>query len=371
MKQEIKPSQYMFLMIGFSMGSFLLISFMITLTKQDSWIVAILGYLVFIPFILAYVYLGKRFQEKNLIQIHDILYGRFLGKLVSIFYILYFFSLLAFNLRDVSVYYTSYIMPETPQVFFIIIFGLLCAYAVKKGIHCIAKISIVTVAFVGFVVILTTFLLIGKMDLKNFLPVLETPADKMYQATQIMTTIPYGEIVLFLMVIPYVKDKTKLAKYSISAVGIVAALYVIVIIRNFSVLGASGTIYTQPSFQAVRLINVGDFLNRIEALIALNNTIFMFIKISVIYFATVKSLSQLFNLKTYRPLIIPVGSIAIIYALVAHGSSNISHAEWGNKYGSFFEIPFVVIFPLLSVLIAKLRKPKVKEGEKKAAKAQD
>lgn len=362
MDRQIKPSQYMSLITSFMLGSILLLSFIFEKSLHDTWAAFILGTIIFIPFLGLYIVLGKKFPGKNLIQIHDIVYGRIIGKIVSVIYIFYFISLLSFNLRDVGAFYTGYIMPETPIVVFILLFASCAAYAVKKGIHTVAKVSLIGAVLVFIVVALTFLLLLNKMDIKNFLPVLETPLYKMAQATATISMIPYGELVLFLMIIPMVDDLKKLGKYSIAGMGLAGIVFMVIILRNIAVLGASGQVYSQTSFQTVRMINIGDFINRIEIIVSMNNTILMFIKVSVIYYVTVKSIEQILNLKTYGPLIIPVGSIVIVYAMIAH-TSEIAHLYWGETYGVFFEVPFVVILPFLTFIISKIRRLEHKEKD--------
>jgi spore germination protein KB len=151
-----------------------------SLAKQDAWIVLITATVLCMPFILSYVFLAKRFPGMTLIEIFKEVYGRIACKFVSGMYILFFILIFCFNLRDLSDFYTEFIMPETPGMMFIIVFILVAAYALKKGIQIVAKLSFIGCALTFAAVVFTFLLLLGKMDFRNFLPVFEIPAKLLF-----------------------------------------------------------------------------------------------------------------------------------------------------------------------------------------------
>lgn len=354
-KLEIKHTHYMFLVAGFIHGSHLLMAFMDNMTKQDFWLVVISGFLFGLPLVLTFVFITKKFPNLDLTQILEKVYGKILGKFITALYFLYFLLVLSFNLRDIATFYTGFIMQDLPTISFIIVFGLLCAYAVKTGLDNIAKMSILTITFGIFTPIFTSLLLIGEMDFSNLMPVAEISAETYLKSVGIFVTIPFGELIVFLMIIPYVKEKKKLSGYTVGGMAITTFIFLIIALRNTVVLGGANNIYTQSAYQTVRIINIGKFFTRIELLIALVITSALFIKISVLYYATVKSVSRLFNLNSYKVLIIPIGIIAVLLGSIVFGSA-VSHSDWGENYATAFTIPFSVIIPLMTLLIAKIRK---------------
>ncbi len=345
----------MVLIAMFLSGSLLILAFFGSLAKQDSWIIVVVSFFGTLPLIGAYVYISKRFVGKTIIEIHEIVYGKLAGKIISVLYVLFFLALLSFNIRDVSIFYSSTVMPDLPPAVFVTVTTLVCAYAAKKGVKTIARVGFVVFVIVVVSLVITMIFLIGDMDFQNMLPLFELPTEKFVQASLILTLVPFGEIVLFLMIMPHISENKKLGKFSIGGLGIAALIFMSIIIRNTTVLGAGATINALSAYQSVRMINVGDFITRVELLIALNQTASIFMKISVLYYACVKGLAQITKLKSYTPIILPVGAIAVFYALTAH-SSEVDHARWGTIYAAFFELPFVVVLPLVTLLLALIRK---------------
>jgi spore germination protein (amino acid permease) len=341
MNEKLKTSQLMFLAINFVMGSTLLLTMIDGIASQDTWIVMIMGFAVSLPFLLIYAHLSKRFPGKSLIQMSEIIFGKVIGKIVSVIYVTYFFLVLSFNINDVSGFYTNYVMPETPQMVFIVIFVLVCAFAVQRGPTAIAKVSLLTVVFTIAAVILTTLMLIGKMDFSNFLPMLDKDAMQYVQATHITVVLPFLEVVSLLMVVPLINDNRKLTRSWVSGVAVAALLFLTIAARDTAVLGGASGILGDNSFEAIRLIDIGEFLTRIELLIAINYTASLFIKISVLYYATLNGISQLLGLERNNSLILPLGSIAIVFAAIKVESA-VMHAVWGAQYAAIFSLPCTV-----------------------------
>jgi spore germination protein KB len=354
-KIEIKPFHYMFLVAGFIHGSHLLMAFMDNLTGHDFWIVVISGFVFSLPLVLSFIFLSKKFPDLDLTQILEKVYGKLLGKIITLLYVLFFLLLLSFNLSDIATFYKELVMQDLPIIVFLSVFAVLCAYAVKMGIDGVAKISILTVIFGIFTPVFTSLLLIADMDFSNLMPVLEVSGETYLKSVGIFVVVPFGEAITLLMVTPYVKDKKKISRNTVGGMAIITFIFLVIALRNTVVLGPSNNIYAQSAYQTVRIINVGKFFTRVELLIALVITSALFIKISVIYYATVKSVSRLINLSNYKILIIPIGTIAVVLGSVVFGST-ISHSDWGEFYATAFGIPFSVVIPLLTILIAKLRK---------------
>ena len=353
-KEKIRPSLLMVLIICFIHGSTLLLSLVDSGMKQDAWMAIVCGAIVSMPFILSYVFLSKRFPGKSLIQIHDIVYGNVLGKILSICYFFFFMLLFAYNMRQIVEFLNGYIMSETPPIALYITIALVCTYAVKKGIHVIAKMSMYAVAFVVFAAVMIFLLLLGKMDFSNFLPMFNAPPEEYIRTTYIMAAIPFSELLFLVMVMPRVRPLNKAARYVTMGVGLATLLYLLIIVRITATLGESSPLYTESSFQSVRLIDIGEFLTRLELIIALGIIATIFIKISVLYFAAVKSISEILKLRSFNPLLLPLAGIAIVLALIACDSSvvNADNAD----YHIVFATPFEFILPPLTLLIAKLRK---------------
>lgn len=360
-KGVISSSQLVFFTTAFVLGSSLATVFTHGITKQDTWLVVLSGFAVILPFIWAYVSLAQKFPGKNLVQVIDIVYGSYLGKLISVFFISYPFQVMSLTLLFISDFFLTYMYPKTPLIVILIMFTAICAWAVRSGIEVIARISLITVAITLIVDILTFLLLFEEMNFTNFLPVFELSMKDFIQGTHIMAAIPYGELVVFLMIIPYV-NKIKQAKSSVlTGLAIGMTIFLIFTVRDIASLGILTTILTSPSFEAVRLIDIGNVITRMELLVAVVLLVTVFIKISACYYATVLGIAHLFRLRSYVPLVLPIGILNISFAVISYEAS-IREAEAAIKKVWPSYVMLYLLLPILTLLIAAIRRLPHKQG---------
>lgn len=105
----------------------------------------------------------------------------------------------------------------------------------------------------------------------------------------------------------------------------------IIIFLSISVLGIDITernLY--PSYVLVKKINIGDFLQRMEAIMAAMWFISVYFRITLYFYATVLAIAQIFNLKEYRSIVLPLGMILVVFSLVVY--PNVAYQQtWVQK----------------------------------------
>lgn len=354
-KGKISGSQLVFSLIAFIQGSILLTSFTTNLTKQNTWIVVVAAFIISIPFSIIFSLLAKRFFTMNLIQILNEVYGVYIGTILSIFYIFDFILDLFYNVRDLGDFYITFLITDTHISFFIIVFVLVCAYVINKGIEPLVHVSHIFCT-ISFIIVVGTFLLLIKnMDFSNFLPILEIKPIKLIQGIHIMSIISFGDTIVFFSIMPVLKDTKHIVRNNLIGLLIGCLTLLIITIRNTAVLGISESIMVSPSFEANRLIDIGSIFTRMDILIAIGNTLMMFFKCSIIYYSTVVCISEVFRLRTYKPMILPTGGIAIIGAIIIFVSV-LDHAAAGQGYVMIYKMLTVYILPPMTLLIAHIRK---------------
>lgn len=354
-KEKITPWQVSVLIAAFILGSSLLTSFMDVYAKHDAWLVILAAYAVSIPFIACFGFLCKRFPGKNLIQILECVYGPIVGKGIAALYIFVFMYLLSLNTLDVADFYHGYVMPEVPHLVFLALPALVAAYAVRRGIEGIARLSLLAVITTFIIVVGTILLLLGNVDLTNFLPLGEVPPHVFIQSTHTFATISFGEVMVFMMVIPSANSLKKAGKFMVAGLSLAALGLLLISLRNTAVLGPATGIINNATYDAARLIDIGEVLTRIEFFVALGITFTLFIKICVLYYVTVHGIAQLCRLHSARSIIVPVG---IFVVALAPGlfDSIIEHHLAGALYQPFFLLTFEAIIPPVSLLVARVRR---------------
>lgn len=362
-KGEISSSQLMFTVTGFLQGAHLLTNFASGITRHDTWLAVLAAVAVSIPFILVYIALARKFPGKNLIQFNDIIYGPFLGKVISMLYIWYFIVLAALNLRTMGNFIRANLMQETPAAAVLILFVFVCAWAVRNGIEVIARCSFIFVMITGVLVLIVTILLLKDVKVTNFLPVLEIPFGKFVQGTHIIAAIPFCQILVFTMVIPYVNNAKKVKSAVLLGLLLGGLQLLVIVARDIAVLGITISIMSSPPYQATLLIDIAHIITRLDILVAIVLLNTLFLRVSIYFYATVLGIAQLLRLRSHAPLTTPIGIIIICLAILVYDSI-VEQSNFNATIWPVYSAPFELLVPILSLVIAKIRRlPKKQEGE--------
>lgn len=363
---RIPNNQLIFLVLSFLQSMILTVSFAYPITRQDTWIAVLAAFVLSFFITLLYLAIVKRFPGKNLIQINDIVFGPYLGKLFSVIYIWYFMQLIAHQLYYFNSFWMAFIMPETPRSAFLIMFVFVSAMAVRKGIEVIARCSFLFTVIVTLSVFIVTVLLIGEMKPFNLMPIFEVSPMNFIHGVHIIMAIPILEIVGILMVLPYASDNRNVAKPVLLGLVISVFEMLVISLRDAAVLGPALSNMTSAPFTVTRLVDIANILTRLDILFAIPLLITAFMRLSVFYYGAVLGIAQIFKLRSYVPLVIPVGAFSIAI------SSNLFESDMQQSYAGMNIWPFnamlyQLVIPVLMfivILVRRLPKERMDEEEK-------
>lgn len=142
------------------------------------------------------------------------------------------------------------------------------------------------------------------------------------------------------MIFPAFVNQPKAASKSFMMGYLIGGLVMIVVIfLTISVLGAESTArHNYPTYTLARKINIGNFVQRIEAVLAIMWILSIYMKMTIYLYAVVIGIAQILNLKNHRPLILPLGGISVMLSLVMF-SNVIEQQTWDQEIAVFFHIP--------------------------------
>lgn len=359
-KGIISSSQLVYLIFGLISGSILTVNYAFVITKQNTWIVIITGFVVTAVFTTVYLGLMKPFPGKNLVEINNIVYGSILGRVISCVYIAVYFMIVPYNLRFVADFMVESLFPKTPIVVFALIFVLLGMWAVREGLEVIARVSPIISVVTILVVFILIILIIKDMKITNLLPLYNLTFKKLVQGTHIIFAIPFGEIQIFLFIAPYVKEQKKVKKAMFLGLLFGMIIVLIIIIRNIAVLGVLLDNQVSATYQVATLINVGEIITKVEVLVGMVLLFTLFLKVCIFYYAIVLGVATILKMRTYKPIIIPYGIISLTLSVSLYDAS-LDGGYFGANIYPISAIPVQVILPVLTLIIIWLRRfPKEK-----------
>ena len=360
---KITPSQLLFSTACFIQASSLLTAYLAGVTDYDSWFVVITGIVACMPLLLVYLGLMKLYPGKNLVEINDLALGKVLGKIASFLHILFFLTLATLNLRDLSLFVKQTIMDKTPDVILSAACVIVSAMAVRYGLKVVTRFAFIFITISVTVLGASLLFASGQMDLNNFLPALQKPPITYVQGTNVALSIPFGELVVFLMILPYVRARQKpIGRYFVGGFLLGSVMFLLVVFRDTAVLGNTLSLFALPAFETLRLINVFGTLSRLEILFAIVLVVLLFFKVSLLHYTTTLAAAQALGMKSYKPLAYVIGVLMIGYSFTLY-PSNIQHASSGAETSTILWQLFEFLLPLLALVAGKIRKGKTKGAE--------
>lgn len=214
-KAKIKGSQLFILVVLFEMGSAILIVPGVS-AKQDAWIAILLGLACGLLLFLIYYQLYSYYPELPLTSYVQKITGKWMGRGIGLLYIIYFMYFATRVLRDFGELLTTTIYFNTPLIVINSLMMLTIIYGVHKGIEVIARVGelffgvIYFMALAGFVFILFS----GILHLENLQPMFEYGWKPVFITFLQETNLrPFGEMIVFTMLLPYLNEKKKQSRH--------------------------------------------------------------------------------------------------------------------------------------------------------------
>lgn len=361
---KINSNQFLVLVIFFTIGTSILIvpSALAAEAKQDAWIAAIIGTGIGLLVIWLFTTIALWFPQLTYIQINEKLFGKWVGKAVSLLFVFMSFLYTSILLFHSGTFLNTNMMPNTPMVALNILMAGIVVMGVRLGLETIARsaeilIVVFFVLFLGLAVSISP-----EIKFENIQPVFEVGTKTILQSSLFLVVTSSVNAVVLLMIFPALINKTKQAKKSFLIGNLIGGFVIIIItFLSVSVLGAEDTARQMyPSYELTKRINIGDFVQRIDALMASLWFISLYYKAALYFYASVLGMAQILNLKDYRPLTIPLGMIAVVLSLVIY--PNVVYQQNVEKTTElFFSLTIGLFFPLLLVVIYAIRKKQLKK----------
>ncbi|MTH53472.1 GerAB/ArcD/ProY family transporter [Bacillus mangrovi] len=357
--QRVSGKELFYLIFIYEIGSAILLD-PAKGAMKDAWLAILLGFLAAIPLLLMYIALTKVSGKKTLTGILIFLLGKKAGSLVSFLYILYFLYICSRVLRDFG---ELLIITAYNETFLIVISSFMMLTAMYFSIKPFKVIASAAAPMfywitIPFVLVVMFEFMSGIVDVKEILPVAEHgPMPILKTIFPTVLTFPFGEMVVFTMFYPLAEKGVRYIR--ITLLSVLASVFVLSLTAflHTAILGAKLTKnFIFPILATVSLINISDFIQRLDSLIVILMIVVGFIKVLLFFFAAVKGTCEVTGTKNKVPVSVIYG-IAIIFASLFIASTQYEHFQEGlSIVPLFLHVPFQIVIPALLLLGLWLKK---------------
>lgn len=362
--QKISARQFTIFIILFSIGTTILVipGIMAKEVQQDAWLAAAIGTGFGLVGAFLNIAVGRMFPAKTLVEMNEILLGKWLGIAVSLAFISFSFYCAAELLYYVGTFLTVQVLPETPRVATHIIFACILVMGIRLGLETLARTAeILFPLFLFLFLLLVVTLILPPTDISfdQIQPVFEAGWRPMLKAIFLFSSAFSLPLVVLLMLFPVSVNQPKSAEKSFFVGIIIAGISLTLLIGlTILVLGSDNTARQMyPSYTLARKINVGNFVQRLEAVVGIMWFITIYFKMIIYFYAGIAGFGQILRIKDYRPLTLPLGLILAAASLRLHPNT-IHSASFDLETWPFLAATIGLLLPFMLLFVYFIRRKK-------------
>lgn len=282
--------------------------------EESAWISYLLSLVPGIWAVLVFSTLAMRHPGKTMIEYTEIILGKWLGKIVGLYYMYYLFVLCTTISDEIMSFITLFAQPQTPRIITITLFLLVCGIGAWLGIEVLGRCSEFLVPLNIIFVIIVSILLLPELNPDYLRPVLGHGLRPIFQGA-IMPSGWSGEFFMLGFLLPYLNNPQKGRRFSFVGLGLVMIIMLIIIFEATLIGGPITGHLNYAYYSAVRYVSMGEFLERIDPVILGVWVYGGFLKTAVVLWAFALCTAQVFGLKNYRILMVPLSILVIVGSL--------------------------------------------------------
>ncbi|QEK11525.1 GerAB/ArcD/ProY family transporter [Crassaminicella thermophila] len=352
---------------GISIISLFIIGSSIVLTiageaKKDIWIAIILSILTALPIVLVHARLLVLFPKRDLYDVLELVFGKLIGRGISILFVSFSFFLGGLVLRVFCDFIFTVSFQETPEIIPMLFIGGLCIWAAKEGIEIIGRWAEFFLIGTIVSIFIVSLLAMHKMNINNIRPILYEGIKPVVEGAFHAFIFPFTQTIVFTTFFSSLKNKSIYKVYIVSLLIGGGVLY-ISSVTNILTLGINTveSVYF-PTYTTASRLTLGNVVEGLEVVISVTLLIGGFMKVCICLLSTCNGIAKIFGLNDYRLMVTPIGLLIINLSYFIHDNV-MEKAEFASDIYPIYAFPFQVVLPIIILIVAEIKKNRLIKGE--------
>lgn len=331
-----------------------------SVAKQDAWLAVLLALAMHFALLAAFRPLGQMSRKNSVGSFLAQALGKPLGKLTLAALLLTGpIPISIFNLRDLLDFTSNDILNRTPMeaiafVELIVVVGGL--FLGTRTLGRAAELLFPIVLVLTFILVLSQLPSIHPRDI---LPVGEYGVKPIIAASFLLFGYPYMEPSVVWMIGSKLEKPEQFGRALRISAAISGFFFLLTVMLTIMRAGPelAGQL-SYPTYFMAKMISIGSFYQRVEALLSFLFFIMIFFRMSLLIYVCATGIAELFSIKEGRSLFIPYGFAIIPLALNAWSNPGELIALDSGWY--VFRFFFGILLPLAILAVALLRRKKTR-----------
>lgn len=280
---------------------------------RDAWLSLLIAWILDVLLAVVYAYMGVRFPGQSTVQYSITILGKAAGTIVGFLFTFFYLFTSGILQRGLSIILSKAFFPNIPVEVIIFSAYIVIGFGALKGIEVIGRVSeilgpIYLISSIGLFIFL-----IPEIKIDWLKPQLESGFYPGISGAFFI--LPYIGICIMMGMFQPICNKIEnafISKFTAVTLGITVILLIVIgSIGTFGFTQSQNMITT--SLELARHIHIGSFFQRVEAVEMMISVGASIVNSAILIWAFSFGLSQILNLKAYKPFVIP--SAIISYAI--------------------------------------------------------
>ncbi|KRF09651.1 hypothetical protein ASG89_15660 [Paenibacillus sp. Soil766] len=308
---------------------------------HDAWIAALIAGLLTQLVVWLMIKTLAKFEDKDLYDIHLLIYGKVIGKVANLIYMMYFLVATIIVTRNYVEMIQVWLFPNASQWLLTLLITSIVFYGVNGGLRTIVGACVMFVLLTVWLLFLLYFPLMYA-EWTGVLPLLDTDLKHLSKGVLSMSLTMAGfEIIYFIYA--YAKDKSKVQRYT--QIGIMSVTFVYTAVMFVSTVFFSGGELLKTDWATFTMLKIikFPFLERFEY-IGVSLWLLVILPNLLMYsWAATKGLKRTFFWKQKYWLYVFMGIVCIACSFI---DSRIQ-VDNMNKFFSKWAVYIVYVYPVI------------------------
>lgn len=370
MKERIDFKEFFAMLYIYILANDLIRGFYARELGHDVWVPTAIGIFGSMLIFTCYFIIYKNNNFANFSDSVRNILGKYLSKIILIFYALYFILSAYLNAYDYIEMAKIFLLKEMP----IFVFAFVCLYVnfhvVRHGIEVIGRVifSVFFPIILFFIICITLLLVINGPQLDNILPILEDGIKPIIKPSFYMSySIPFGELFALFIIFQYVKNKKEKYKKSVWAILMAGFALITVTFLKIFLLGPD-ILATEvsPSIGLSHLFDYSNIIQRFDIVVVTFLSLYSFAKVTILVYVGKHLIMCAFpgddsnaQSRVKDAIVNGVICFSIAIAIIFLRTNYLYFLTTRFKIiVPYISLTFELIIPFLLIVLSFIRKPK-------------
>jgi len=322
--------------------------------KRAGWLTTVFAILIYICLVYILQALFKNNKEATLSDIIFRAFGRVLGRVLLILYLIWMMITLGIYVRQFAERFLSSLLPDTHMNFFTVTILAAVFYTLQRGIVYISRTGEVLFLIFSAIFAIIFIFTVSNVEVINLFPVTHHDALPLLKSTYSSIGL-WGSFTLIFFFGDKINDKEHIKRFGMQGAIYLVVAALMILIQTIGVYGYSVVErLSLPYVFVVKGISILETIERIESVAVVSWIILDFVAIAVIIYIIANIIKSLFSLSDEKPLLSPVTIFAFIFSqYIAHSRFELESLT--NLISIPASIVFGYVFPLIILVVGKIR----------------